>query len=167
MDKILYHISDTIIHKKYVLDSANILCKYLFSVDKKELGLKLVQRAADHDNSKFESKELLDIASISDNFSNFKDANLLLENEDLEKIKEHWKNNRHHPEHFSNIENMEELDILEMICDWHARSKQHETDLLEFVKVRQNNRFHFPKHMFEKILFYCNIIVNEQKKESL
>ena len=166
MDKILYHISDTIIHKKYVLDSANILCKYLFSVDKKELGLKLVQRAADHDNSKFESKELLDIASISDNFSNFKDANLLLENEDLEKIKEHWKNNRHHPEHFSNIENMEELDILEMICDWHARSKQHETDLLEFVKVRQNNRFHFPKHMFEKILFYCNIIVEETKKES-
>lgn len=165
MDKILFHINDTITHKKHVLDSAYLMCRYLFSVNKKDLGLELIKRAAEHDNSKFFSNELLDISNIADNFKNFKDPSLLLDSEDEEKIKEHWKNNRHHPEHFSNLENMEELDLLEMICDWHARSKQHETDLIDFVKVRQNNRFHFSQPMFDKIMFYCNIIVSETKKD--
>lgn len=36
-------------------------------------------------------------------------------------IETHWKNNRHHPEYFKDISNMEELDIIEMVCDWYAR----------------------------------------------
>ena len=165
-DKMLFHIKDTIIHKKMVLDSAYILCEYLFSISKKDLAIELIRRAAEHDNSKFQPVELNSISEIKDNFSNFKNPNLLLPSEDEEKIKEHWKNNRHHPEHFSDVENMTELDILEMVCDWHARSKQHNTDLIEFVKVRQQNRFHFPTKMFSEILKYCNIILNEEKKKN-
>lgn len=164
MDKVLFHIKDNIIHKQLVLDSAYILCEYLFSINKQELGLQLIQRAVEHDNSKFNNNELFDISDIKDDFKNFKNPEQLLSENDQEKIKEHWKNNRHHPEHFSNIENMEELDILEMICDWDARSKQHNTNLIDFVKVRQNNRFHFPQKMFEKILNYCYIITNFKNK---
>ena len=57
---------------------------------------------------------------------------------------------------------MNEVDILEMCCDWHARSIQYHTDFLSFVKIRQENRFHFPKDMFDKIWKYCLIL---NKKE--
>ncbi len=38
----------------------------------------------------------------------------------------HYKNNRHHPEHFENgIRGMNLIDLLEMICDWKAASERH------------------------------------------
>ena len=46
---------------------------------------------------------------------------------------------------------MKEIDIIEMVCDWHARSVQYGTNLMEFVTVRQENRFKFPQEMYEKI----------------
>ena len=161
MEKVLFHIKDTIEHKKLVLDSANILCSYLFSISEFELGIQLIQRAASHDNSKFEKNELFDISSINDDFDNFKKPNKLLESEDLEKIKRHWKNNRHHPEHFTSVTNMSEIDILEMVCDWHARSCQYNTNLIEFCETRQENRFHFPEEMYAKIHKYCEIITRD------
>ena len=53
---------------------------------------------------------------------------------------------------------MDDVDILEMVCDWAAKSYQTNTSLLEFVKIRQENRFHFPDEMFAKILKYCEIL---------
>ena len=163
MDKVLFHIKDNIEHKQLILDTAYVLCEYFFSIGKQELGLQLMQRAVEHDNSKFTKNELTDIACIKDDFKNFKNPEKLLSENDLNKIKEHWKNNRHHPEHFSSVENMNELDILEMVCDWAARSKQHNTNLIDFVTTRQNNRFHFPEKMFKQILFYCNILTNNEE----
>ena len=32
--------------------------------------------------------------------------------------------------YFENIEDMNELDIIEMVCDWYARSMQYKTDFL-------------------------------------
>lgn len=165
MEQILFHIQDTIIHKKLVLDSCFILCKYLFSIGDKDTGIQLMQRAMEHDNSKFHGTELESISQITDNFHNFKDPNLLLSSVDAEKIKEHWKNNRHHPEHFKNVEDMTDLDLMEMVCDWFARSIQYNTNFMEFVKIRQENRFHFPQDMFDKIYRYCEIIVKEKQKE--
>jgi hypothetical protein len=38
----------------------------------------------------------------------------------------HYKNNRHHPEHFENgIKGMNLIDLIEMICDWKAASERH------------------------------------------
>ena len=53
---------------------------------------------------------------------------------------------------------MNELDIIEMVCDWYARSMQYKTDFLSFVVSRQESRFHFPNEMFDKIYRYCEII---------
>jgi hypothetical protein len=88
---------------------------------------------------------------------------VLLSEEQQKLVELHWKNNRHHPEYFDDVSQMEEIDIIEMCCDWHARSVQYDTDLLEFAKIRQENRFHFPEDMYKKILKYCNVLLSQDQ----
>ena len=148
------HIKDTIIHKQYMMQSALKMYDILISEKQESLAVELLKRAAYHDNSKFEEDEAMLLASLQSKKA-LMDPTINLNEDERKIIEQHWKKNRHHPEHFDNINEMEDIDIMEMICDWHARSKQHNTDMIEFVKIRQTNRFHFPEKMFEKILEYC------------
>ena len=111
--------------------------------------------------SKFSHEELDALSKISLDKTCLKDANEKLSEYKRQAIELHWKNNRHHPEFFSDPENMSKLDILEMICDWHSRSVQYGTDLREFVKIRQENRFQFPENMIKTIWFYIDVILRE------
>ena len=112
-----------------------------------------------HDNSKFTPEEKEGLAKINDNHASMRHAGMKLPPEMQEYLKIHYKNNRHHPEHWEDISQMEEMDIVELCCDWAARSKQFETDLIEFAKARQENRFHFSEETFTRILEYCEILV--------
>lgn len=49
----------------------------------------------------------------------------------------HYANNRHHPEHFSNgIDGMHLLDVLEMFVDWIAASRRHaDGDIYESIRL--------------------------------
>ena len=100
------------------------------------------------------------LCQIPRDTTSFTNANSGLDEIMKKSIELHWKHNSHHPEYFENVEDMSELDIMEMCCDWHARSQQYGTDFLSFVKTRQENRFHFPETMFEKIWNYCVILEN-------
>jgi len=41
-------------------------------------------------------------------------------------IEHHYKNNRHHPEHFNNgIDEMNLVDLIELLCDWKAASERN------------------------------------------
>ena len=161
----LEQIRDTIVHKKYVLDSCMTLALWLIQNEDEQLGLKLLQRATIHDNSKLSYEELDALAKISTDKSCLEDAHAKMSEYKKQAIELHWKNNRHHPEFFSCYENMSKLDILEMICDWHSRSVQYGTDMKEFVRIRQENRFHFPKEMMDMIWYYIDILLEETKKE--
>ena len=101
--------------------------------------------------------------SISDK-KDFKDPTSLLDEDKIKAIEVHWKNNSHHPEFYSNIYNMTDLDLMEMACDCFARSLQYETDFLNFILVRQENRFKFPNSVFEKYYHYCKILDENYKK---
>lgn len=155
----MIQIQDTIIHKKYVLDSALKMFAYLCSIDKEDLGVELLKRAAVHDNSKFEDEELYLLSRLSDSHEAFTDPKYTLSENQKKSIQLHWQHNSHHPEFYEDPSQMSELDILEMVCDWHARSSQYDTDLLEFVETRQKNRFNFEPKMYKKIIKYCKIIV--------
>lgn len=159
-ENILEQIKDTIEHKKLVMDSGYKMCLYLFHNNKDELGFELLNRLSTHDDSKFTHEELFGLASIS-NKKALTNPNILLSSEQQKIVEIHWKNNKHHPEYFNNYSEMQEIDIIEMCCDWHARSIQYGTNLMEFVTVRQENRFNFPKDMYEKILEYCNILMTK------
>lgn len=169
-DKMIKQIEDTINHKKLFMDSANLLFKMLVRIGEDEMAIALIRRAAVHDNSKFSLEEIDALSKISDKQEKddgFTNPDYKLNNEQLDLISIHWRNNRHHPEHFGSVYDMTTLDILEMVCDWHARSVEFGTDLIEFVIHRQSNRFHFPSKLFDAILNLCCLMVieyEEQKK---
>ena len=123
---------------------------------------KFKERLLLHDQSKLEEPERTMFAKHTENLNQLEYGTDAYEKE-IEEMKKdclnhHYENNSHHPEHFENIEDMNELDIIEMVCDWYARSMQYKTDFLSFVVSRQESRFHFPNEMFDKIYRYCEII---------
>ncbi|MBC2712660.1 MAG: hypothetical protein HGJ94_17235 [Desulfosarcina sp.] len=89
----------------------------------------LIDRMLDHDDSKLQDPELEHFTRLtpklkhstymSDEYKGF-----------LELLKpaldHHYKNNRHHPEHFpEGVNNMTLVDIIEMLCDWAAACGRH------------------------------------------
>jgi len=150
---------DTIIHKRYVINSCNKLATYLDSTGCHNHAHQLRIMSLIHDNSKINCKNELNVMSkIINDKECLADANKSLSQIKVDAIKLHWKNNDHHPEHFENYADMSRVNLMEMACDWHARSVQYGTNLIEFVKVRQADRFHFPDWMFAEVLFYCEIL---------
>ena len=152
-------LEDIFLHKKLVFDSCLKMSKYLHSIGKDDFAIEICRRAALHDNSKLDDNEL-------NNFCKLDKSKVLLKNPyaqidgDTERVIEiHWHKNRHHPEFFNDISQMDEIDIIEMCCDWHARSVQYGTDLLEFARIRQENRFHFDDETFKRILEYCKALI--------
>ena len=156
-----FQIKDFILHKKYVLESGSILIDYLLKNNEEDLAFNLLKNLSKHDDSKLNEDEFKKLCEIPYNTNSFTNSKEKMDEKLKKCIELHWKNNRHHPEYWDNVLNMSELDIMEMCCDWHARSKQYNTDFLEFVKTRQNTRFHFPKKIFDKIWNYCLILENK------
>lgn len=155
-------ITDLVIHKNLFMQSALKMYKYLCSQGRQALGLKLMRRAMIHDNSKMDRIELKNLSRIENNTggeSSMGNADKLLSKQQMTLIKRHWRKNPHHPEYYKDYSKMTELDIVEMVCDWHARSVQFGNDLIEFVKTRQENRFHFENKQFKKIMMYCEVLV--------
>ncbi len=153
---------DTIIHKAYVRSSAEKLAQYLEKNGAIEHALLLRQRAEVHDNSKLTcADELNALSRIINDKSTLKDANKQLSPIKKDAIELHWKHNSHHPEHFKSAIDMSKLDIMEMCCDWYARSIQYKTNYLEYVNKQNELRFHFPEWMFAEIIHFCNVLNSE------
>ena len=82
------------------------------------------QRAIAHDASKLESpeKEMFEIwrprlDELSVDSHEYKEALAQMG----EGLAHHYRENRHHPEHFKDgIRGMNLIDLLEMVCDWEA-----------------------------------------------
>lgn len=152
---------DTLIHKSFVRKSCEILARYLEKEGASNHAKMLRQRAIVHDNSKIEnSDELNALSRIINDKTCLTNASSQLSTIKQDAIKLHWKHNTHHPEFFKSMEDMSRLDIMEMCCDWHARSSQYKTDFLSFVETRQKDRFHFPEWMYAEIMHYCKILAS-------
>ena len=150
---------DTVIHKEYVKKSAEKLIRYLTKEGATNHANLLRQRAQVHDDSKMSfTDEMHALSRIINDKTTLKDASAQLSPIKKDAIALHWKHNSHHPEHYDSVIDMTKIDIMEMCCDWHARSTQYKTDLLEFVKKQQEERFHFPDWMFAEIWHYCNVL---------
>ena len=150
---------DTIIHKEYVVISCNKLATYLEKEGAVTHAKLLRERGAVHDNSKISNiDEMMALSRIINDKSSLKDSSKKLSRIEKDAIRIHWSNNSHHPEHFKSVIDMSKLDIMEMCCDWYARSMQYGSDFLSFVKQRQEERFHFPDWMFAEIWHYCKIL---------
>lgn len=104
----------------------------------------LMQRAATHDQSKLESPERDWLTDADDTpFSNKKFSTtreLDHRNKLNEFLTHHYKNNRHHPEHFKNgIDDMTLIDLLEMFADWTAASYRNKNgDIIKSIRFGKN-----------------------------
>lgn len=152
------HIKDTLVHKKYVLEAGQILIDYLFEQNRNDDAIALAYRCARHDESKLGNEEMQEFLKLPKEGLNMKFADMPLADNISNLIRVHWANNRHHPEFFHDYHNMSEMDIMEMVCDWYARSLQYGTNFKEFVQTRQKMRFKFDKDFFETVWKYCLII---------
>jgi len=157
IERIIDHIEDTLIHKQYILQSARILSKNLIENGQLDIALELIKRCSVHDDSKFTAEEI-EAFIVLNNKESMMNPKITLDEQQKVALRLHWQNNSHHPEHYSDIRLMSELDLMEMACDCGARSMQYGTDLLDFIEVRQKARFNFPEDMYEKYKGYCTII---------
>ena len=150
-------------HPLYLVEkSCKKLAHYLTEIGAVEHSKSLLKRSVLHDNSKFTNEEeLRSFAEIINDQQSLKDYSKSLSPLSKEYLKLHYKNNSHHPEHFSSPADMSKLDVMEMVCDWHARSVQYGTDLLKFVNESHIPRFKFPKWMIPEILHYCDVLLRD------
>ncbi len=93
----------------------------------------LAERAKDHDSSKFEVEERIPYVWLTefhrcrlsgDPFS-YPDG---MEELVREAVRHHVTTNRHHPEFHADPNEMTDVDIIEMVCDWTAMSQEIDQD---------------------------------------
>jgi hypothetical protein len=113
------HLRDLTGHLSHVQDSTLLLGTRLIEIGRKDFGRLLIARGHTHDASKFHGIEwkYLHVGQDVDP-DRLKDA-----------IDQHVHTNSHHPEFHGGIHNMPELDVAEMVCDCHGRSKEFGKDL--------------------------------------
>ena len=89
----------------------------------------LLVRQEKHDQSKLESPEIEYYEKITEKLRgvtyNSPEYKKFLE-EIKPALEHHYRENRHHPEHFKNgILDMNLIDLIEMLCDWKSSSLRH------------------------------------------
>lgn len=146
-----FHIQETIKHKNKVKD-------YLLLVSKI-----LEKRGREHDNSKLENSEN-EIFAVYTNklktcsYGSEEYKQYLLEMKPA--LNHHYQNNRHHPEHFANgIKDMNLIDIIEMLFDWLAASKRHDSgNIMKSIDLNME-RFNYDENLsqiFKNTLEYMS-----------
>ena len=140
--KLSKEMNDTLVHRACVMRSGEYLSRYLIHRNRSVDAIRLIGRCSVHDMSKIQNtEEFMLLASIVDQMDDMQNIKHVLSPEQVNAIKLHWKRNSHHPEYYDNPNDMSEMDLLEMACDCHARSKQYGTSLIEYITVQQELRF--------------------------
>lgn len=164
--KLTKEINDTLIHRACVMRSGEYLASYLTVHNRSVDASRLIARCAAHDLSKLQNtEEFMSLASIADEMDTMHDVEHVLSAKQQEAIRLHWKSNSHHPEYYASANDMSDLDLLEMACDCHARSKQFGTNLMEYIEAQQDIRFHFDDEHYRKLRNYCLILVELTRKD--
>lgn len=164
--KLSSEMNDTLIHRACVMRSGQYLSSYLIHKNRSVDAIRLLGRCSVHDISKIQdTEEFLSLASIIDEIGQMADVSHVQSKKQVEAKLLHWQHNSHHPEYYDSPNDMSDLDLLEMACDCHARSKQFGSDLLEYIDKQQDIRFHFDKEHFRKLRNYCIALVELTKND--
>jgi hypothetical protein len=127
------HLDNLTRHIHLVRSACSMLGKRLVNAGRVEFGRNLIARGFAHDQSKFHGIEW----------------DYLHQGDDIDKtklwdaIKQHVATNDHHPEFHGGIDNMPEIAIAEMCCDWYARSQEFGKDLREWIRKEAFKKYKF------------------------
>ena len=94
-----------------------------------EYGAELLIRGQDHDASKFESEERIPYIWLTEFHRCRRNGEYFLYPEGVaeqveEAVRHHMSVNRHHPEYHPDPDEMSEVDLIEMVCDWTAMAQE-------------------------------------------
>lgn len=145
-------------HIAGVQESAGLLVERLLDTDDEEqklFAIHLMAKVMEHDQSKFIGIEWDSLHVGAD--------------ETLLKLahKQHVATNDHHPEYWNGINNMPDICIAELCCDWKQRSAEMGTDLRQWIKTDAAERFGFSLqgNTYKKIKKYVDLLLDEPFKE--
>ena len=130
-----------------------IIHKLLMLYEIIKISFELFIRVLKHDNSKFkldETKGFLKIIGLQKEGQEYFEILKLIKKE----LKNHYKRNNHHPEHYKKgINEMNLTDIIEMFCDWKASNNQrHNFGTIELSLGISKKRYKISNQL-TKILF--------------
>ncbi len=160
-------INDTLIHRACVMRCGVYFARYLIHKNQSVDAIKLIYRCCVHDISKIQNtEEFMALASIVENIKEMGNIEHVLSEVQQEAISLHWVKNKHHPEYYDNPNDMTDLDLMEMACDLCARSKQHGSDVVEYLVKQQDIRYHFDNEHYKKIKQYCTALKELTKHDN-
>lgn len=140
-------------HTKNVRENCELLGKKFIEQGKLQLGLALIARGQIHDASKWGGIEWEFLDPTGTNKVGLKNA-----------VLHHTKTNSHHPEFWpKGIQEMPELDLCELVCDWKARSTEFANDLREWINGKALKKFGFTKESdtYKKIMTYVDMVCDK------
>lgn len=166
-EKMSKELRDIVVHRECVLRSGAYLAEELKRQGRGTYSTALLLRCETHDMSKLQNlDEFMSLATIVEDLSDMRDVTHVLSESQEKAISLHWENNRHHPEYFENPNDMSKLDIMEQVCDCHARGKQFgSANVTSFFNANVGSRWKFDEQHQAWIYEYSNIL-DEVTKEN-
>lgn len=121
-----------------------------------EFSRELERRGKWHDYSKFSDEEQKFFTNVLDGQKTVKYGTP--EYEEIKRklapaLEHHYRENRHHPEHFINgINDMTLIDLMEMVADWNAATKRHEKDNISNSIEINSKKYNIDKQLKQILL---------------
>jgi hypothetical protein len=124
------------------------LGKRLIKQGRKDFGRLLIAKGFQHDISKFYGIEWKYLHAGND-----------IPKQQLDfAIEQHVHTNSHHPEYWGSINNMPEIALAEMVCDWYARSQEFGTSLMSWYIDNAIERYEINESTQNTITKYINAL---------
>jgi hypothetical protein len=148
------HLDNLIRHIDLVRNACVLLGKRLIVQGRDDFGRLLIAKGFIHDASKFHGIEWDHLhAGCDTKKDKLKQA-----------IKQHVQTNEHHPEYWGNIEQMPEIAIAEMTCDWFARSQEFGTGLRDWIRDEAMKKYKLKANgeTYQKIMGFVDLLLENQ-----
>lgn len=147
------HLDNLIRHITLVRDACLLLGKRLMKKGRREFGRNLIAKGVIHDASKFYGIEWKYLHCGKD-----------VPKEELQfAIDQHRLSNDHHPEYWGGIDNMPELAVAEMLCDWYARAQEFGTGLRDWIDEEAVSKYGIDKEgeIWVWLTYFINILLED------
>lgn len=142
------HLENLTRHIDLVRNACLLLGKKLIKQGRKDFGRLLIAKGFQHDVSKFYGVEWKYLHAGND-----------IPKDQLDfAIEQHVHTNSHHPEYWGGINNMPEIAIIEMVCDWYARAQEFGTSLMSWYVDNAIERFEINESVQNVIVKYINLL---------
>jgi hypothetical protein len=148
------HLENLIAHIDNVRRNCIAIGKHLFKEGEQDMARSVIRNGFKHDSSKFEGIEW-DLC-----LNELKKVNKEQSRDLMRAVEHHTSTNEHHPEFWGGIQNMPEVYVIEMVCDWKGRSTEFGTDLRDWIEntAKEKYGFHICDKVYSMIYKYVEIL---------